>query len=191
MKKSFNPFCQAFASILKNDPNHPNHAVSPPLVSAHKVRSPKKRSSAKKGHHRICCHGKQKHICKDCGGSSICVHGVQRNQCIPCKGAGVCVHESIRSQCVKCGGASICQHGKRKTRCIDCGGSAICVHRKVKYRCKECGGSAICIHSLVKYNCKICKSLFAKEKQAAANLANLAEVGKMPSFIDLMEAATD
>ena len=47
----------------------------------------------------VCEHGKQKHQCKECGGSSICEHG------------------RMKTTCKECGGSSICEHGRRKTTC--------------------------------------------------------------------------
>jgi hypothetical protein len=160
-------------------------ALMEPLDSAQLVTSVAA-SSDKKGKNRMCDHGKQKHICKLCGGKNICMHKVQMNQCRLCGGKGICEHGKVRWQCAQCGGASMCQHGKRKVRCIDCGGSAICIHKKVKYRCKECGGSEFCNHNLVKYRCKICKATSASEKEAAAILAG---GDKTSSFIALVRAA--
>ena len=109
-------------------------SVLPSAASAAVKPSIKKKYKKRK----ICCHGKQAHICKDCGGKDICNHGVQKNQCKRCGGKGICEHGRVRWQCPDCGGASMCVHRKRKARCIDCGGNAICIHRKVKYNCREC-----------------------------------------------------
>ena len=52
-----------------------------------------------------CEHGRQRSICKKCGGASICEHG------------------RVRSKCKECGGASICEHGRVRSRCKECGGA--------------------------------------------------------------------
>jgi hypothetical protein len=121
--------------------------VQPSSASVASAASNKKKSKPR----YMCCHGKQAHICRQCGGRNICKHGVQKNQCVPCGGRGICNHGRIRWQCPDCGGASMCIHRRRKSQCKECGGSAICVHKRIKYRCRDC------------------KS--ASEKKAAANLA--------------------
>lgn len=68
-----------------------------------------------------CEHGRQKHLCKECGGSSICEHG------------------GARARCKKCNGVEICEHKRRRQYCKDCGGSQICAHDKQKHYCKYCG----------------------------------------------------
>ena len=35
-----------------------------------------------------CPHGRQRHACKECGGSGICEHGRQRRFCKDCGGGG-------------------------------------------------------------------------------------------------------
>ena len=69
-----------------------------------------------------CPHGRERSLCKDCGGSGICEHGRQRCYCKECGGGGLCEHGRHRSQCKECGGGSICEHGRRRYRCKDCGG---------------------------------------------------------------------
>ncbi len=103
-----------------------------------------------------CIHGKNKRICKECGGSTICVHGKQKSYCRDCGGSQFCIHSKIKSSCKECGGSQICEHGKLKTHCKECGGSQICEHRKRKTQCKECGGSQICEHGKFKMYCKEC-----------------------------------
>ena len=49
-----------------------------------------------------CEHGRQRSICKDCGGGSICEH------------------RRYRSRCKDCGGGSICEHGNLKRNCDTC-----------------------------------------------------------------------
>ena len=51
---------------------------------------------------RACPHGRQRSICKECGGASICEHGRQRKHC------------------KECGGSQICEHGRRRYRCKEC-----------------------------------------------------------------------
>jgi hypothetical protein len=103
-----------------------------------------------------CDHGRDKRICRECGGSGICPHGRIKRQCRECGGSGICVHGRQKQQCRECGGSAICPHGKRKDRCKECGGSSICPHGRQQYQCKECGGSGICTHGRVKNSCKEC-----------------------------------
>ena len=105
-----------------------------------------------------CEHGRQKHQCKDCGGSSICEHGRQKHQCKECGGSGICTHGRQRHQCKECRGWGICTHGRQKHQCKECGGSGICPHGRQKSTCKECGGSRICPHGREKRTCKDCWS---------------------------------
>ena len=72
-----------------------------------------------------CEHGRQRHRCKECGGSQICEHGRRRSRCKECGGSEICEHGRMRSQCKECGGGSICEHGRRRSRCKECGGSGI------------------------------------------------------------------
>ena len=67
-----------------------------------------------------CEHGRDKTICKICGGSRICPHN------------------KIRSVCKECGGASICKHDREKYKCKECDGSSFCEHEKRKSVCKIC-----------------------------------------------------
>ena len=67
-----------------------------------------------------CEHGKQRHQCKECGGSSICEHGKRRNQCKECGGSSICEHNRRKQICQDCGGASICSHKKDRSRCVVC-----------------------------------------------------------------------
>ena len=87
---------------------------------------------------RACPHGRQRHNCKECGGSSICEHGRRRHECKECGGGSICEHGRIRSNCMECGGSGICEHGRRRTQCKECGGGSICEHGRQRYRCKEC-----------------------------------------------------
>ena len=54
----------------------------------------------------LCCHGKQKSFCKDCGGSVFCKHEKQRRYCIECDGSGICKHMRQRSSCKECRGSA-------------------------------------------------------------------------------------
>ena len=49
-----------------------------------------------------CPHGRQRHACKECGGSGICEHGRQRYNCKECGGGGICEHGRRRSSCWEC-----------------------------------------------------------------------------------------
>ena len=46
-----------------------------------------------------CPHGRQRYICKECGGKGICEHGRLRSQCKECGGSGICEHGRVRSRC--------------------------------------------------------------------------------------------
>ena len=85
-----------------------------------------------------CPHGRLRHRCRECGGSSFCEHGRERNQCKECGGASICEHGRERSQCKECGGGAICEHGRQRSQCKECGGSQICEHGRQRCRCKEC-----------------------------------------------------
>ena len=85
-----------------------------------------------------CPHGRQRYVCKECGGASVCEHGRRRDRCKECSGASICEHGRERPQCKACGGGSICEHGRRRNKCKECGGSSICEHGRRRHRCKEC-----------------------------------------------------
>ena len=51
-----------------------------------------------------CEHGRQRTLCKDCGGSGLCEHGREHRYC------------------KECGGSSMCEHGRQRRYCKDCGG---------------------------------------------------------------------
>ena len=104
-----------------------------------------------------CPHGRQRHVCKECGGASICEHGRVRSKCKECGGASICEHGRVRSQCKECGGSQICEHGRERYRCKDCGGKGICEHGRIRSRCKECGGAQICEHGRRRTTCKECE----------------------------------
>jgi hypothetical protein len=67
-----------------------------------------------------CEHGRQRSLCKDCGGSGVCEHGRRRDQCKDCGGSSFCEHGRRRSTCKDCGGGSMCEHGRERRRCKDC-----------------------------------------------------------------------
>ena len=86
----------------------------------------------------VCKHGRNRSLCKECGGKGICKHGRVRTQCRECDGATICKHRRQRSKCKECDGASICQHGKHRNKCKECGGKDICEHGRRRSQCKEC-----------------------------------------------------
>ena len=104
----------------------------------------------------VCEHGRVRRICKECGGAGICEHGRQRYYCKDCGGKGICEHGRQRSQCKPCGGKGICEHGRQRSACKDCGGSDICEHGRQRSTCKECGGGSICEHGRRRSTCKEC-----------------------------------
>ena len=104
-----------------------------------------------------CEHGKQKHRCRDCGGSSFCEHNKRKTYCETCGGSELCIHKKRKARCRECNGTEICIHKKSKYICRECSdGSAYCEHKKNKRFCKECGGSAYCEHKKLKYRCRDC-----------------------------------
>ena len=46
-----------------------------------------------------CQHGRHKHQCKECGGSSICAHERQKSKCKECAGSSICGHGRQKHQC--------------------------------------------------------------------------------------------
>ena len=105
-----------------------------------------------------CEHGKNKFICKECGGKGICIHDKIKSYCKECGGSQICIHDKIRYKCKECGGGEFCVHDKNKHLCKECGGSQLCVHEKRKDYCKDCGGTQICIHGISRYTCKECSN---------------------------------
>ena len=90
-----------------------------------------------------CEHGKQKNICKECGGVGICKHGKKR------------------TLCKECNGGSICKHNRERRYCKDCNGVGVCIHRRVRRRCKDCdpnGHLTSVVRRSVNYNLKSNKS---------------------------------
>lgn len=104
-----------------------------------------------------CEHGKQKHRCRDCGGSSFCEHNKRKTYCETCGGSELCIHKKRKARCRECNGTEFCIHKKSKYICRECSdGSAYCEHKKIKRLCKECGGNAYCEHKKRKYLCLEC-----------------------------------
>ena len=104
----------------------------------------------------ICEHKRERRRCKECGGSSICEHKRRRSQCKECGGAGICEHNRIRSRCKECGGAGICEHNRQRHHCKECGRASFCEHNRQRSECRECGGSGICEHKRRRVTCKEC-----------------------------------
>jgi hypothetical protein len=90
-----------------------------------------------------CLHGRERSMCKECGGCGICRHGRQRPKCKECGGSQICEHERVRSECKQCGGSQICKHQRLRSVCKECGGSQICEHGRRRSQCKECRGLEI------------------------------------------------
>ena len=127
---------------------------------------------------QMCCHGRQKNLCPDCGGITICLHGKSKSRCNICGGGSLCphdinnkkrkdhciiccpsrfcIHEKRKNECRQCNGSSICEHGKAKVICKKCKGTSICEHNKRRYDCRECNGKGICEHDKIKHNCIYC-----------------------------------
>ena len=93
-----------------------------------------------------CTHGKQKSICKECGGVGICEHGRQKSHCKECGGSAVCEHGRQKSRCKECGGSGICEHGRRKSYCKECGRINNNFQRNAftKNQIKEIGAIKVC-----------------------------------------------
>ena len=54
-----------------------------------------------------------------------CKHGRQRSVCKECGGSGLCEHGRVCSVCKECGGSSLCEHGRRRNTCKECGESSV------------------------------------------------------------------
>ena len=103
-----------------------------------------------------CPHGKRRHMCVDCGGTSTCHHKKQKAVCKQCGGSQICEHNIERSVCKKCKGGKICMHNSVKSACVKCGGGSICEHSRARSICKDCKGSQICPHERQRRYCPIC-----------------------------------
>ena len=104
-----------------------------------------------------CPHGRQRSLCKECGGSGFCEHGRQRSRCKECGGSSICEHGRVRCSCKECSGSVFCEHGRRRSECKACGGASICEHGRLRRFCKECGGSGICEHGRQRHRCGDCR----------------------------------
>ena len=58
-----------------------------------------------------CEHGREKTVCKECGGSGICAHNRQRAGCKECGGASICEHNRRRAECKECRAAKASARG--------------------------------------------------------------------------------
>jgi len=108
------------------------------------------------GGSNFCSHGRIKYTCRDCGNRTNCSHGKIKNNCIDCRGNNICCHGKQKSNCVQCEGSNICCHKKRKDKCVECGGSSICSHGRIRQQCRDCGGGSICSHGKQKHQCIEC-----------------------------------
>jgi antitoxin component YwqK of YwqJK toxin-antitoxin module len=105
-------YCKVVLPIYKFSTNRADKY----LKSCDECRNKQKKTREK----NKCPHGKQKCLCKQCGGVSICKHGRERNTCKECGGSSICEHGRRRPVCKECGGASICEHGRQKSQCKEC-----------------------------------------------------------------------
>ena len=127
-----------------------------PIVDKEKRKEYNRQQYLKNKEKYKCEHGRQKSICRDCGGCGICEHGREKSKCRECGGSQICEHDRQKSQCRDCGGSQICEHDRQKSKCRDCGGSQICQHGRLKSQCRDCGGSRICEHNRIKSTCRDC-----------------------------------
>ena len=132
------PTAKALDDSSDSDVEQPAAVVTASRSRRTKASAPTSRIK-KKRTEKKCEHGRQRNICKECGGSGICVHG------------------RVRHDCKECGGTHFCEHGRRRSVCKECGGgSGICEHGRVRYGCKACGGAGICNHGRRRHRCKEC-----------------------------------
>ncbi len=103
-----------------------------------------------------CEHGKQKYLCKECGGSQLCSHDKIKTRCKLCKGKYLCEHNIYKYYCKLCKGNGICIHNNYKDRCITCNYDKKCSHNKIKSLCVLCNTKLKCEHNNIKYKCNIC-----------------------------------
>ena len=141
-------YCKVVLPIYKFSTNRADKY----LKSCDECRNKQKKNREK----NKCPHGRQKSVCKQCGGASICEHNRIRICCKQCGGSSICEHGRRRSDCKECGGTSICEHGRQRSHCKECEGGSICEHGRMRNTCKECGGSSICEHGRRRYECKEC-----------------------------------
>jgi len=150
-------------------------------LSCNSLRSSKECGRVSNKTRKLCEHGRQKHQCKECGGSSICKHSKRKAVCTECKGSSICQHGRQKHQCKECNGSSICQHSKHRAVCKECEGSSICEHNKHRAVCKECKGSSTCPHGRRRLRCNECEeqktqgTSFAKTSHEDEGLQLLAD----------------
>lgn len=60
-------------------------------------------NEVKKCYNYKCIHNRQRHNCRECGGSSFCEHDRRRGRCRECNGVGICSHGRQKETCRKCG----------------------------------------------------------------------------------------
>ncbi len=153
-----------------------------------------------------CEHLRQRHVCKDCKGSSICEHDRQRSKCRECGGSSICEHDRERSRCKECGGVMICSHNRVRSQCSDCGGTSTCIHKRLRHCCKYCN-IAGCLrarimnrmHSVLGYSdfdylcCTIEEFIEHLENQfdETMNWYNYAEVWEMDHILPLLADSVD
>jgi len=70
----------------------------------------------------VCIHGKNKKICRQCGGSKICIHNKYKNDCNICLGSRICKHLKHKKRCKLCKNENnpLCNHGKNIKYCPEC-----------------------------------------------------------------------
>ncbi|OLP73031.1 hypothetical protein AK812_SmicGene47906 [Symbiodinium microadriaticum] len=104
--------------------------------------------------HKKCPHGRQRHVCRDCGGSSLCQHDRQKHNCREC-GDCLCPHgkSNYGYFCAKCNGKGLCQHGVSKYQCPECRPARLGSRNRegeIKYKCP---------HGRERHNCSDCNDV--------------------------------
>ena len=106
--------------------------------------NPSEVRTSKLGTHIPCPHGRSKHQCHDCGGSSLCVHNKLRQNCFVCNptSKAFCKCGKRKDNCLVCNPTSKafckCGDGKRKANCLTCSPHLFCVHNRKRSDCNEC-----------------------------------------------------
>jgi len=102
----------------------------------------KRRFDTWSGTNLLCCHFKQRAMCRDgCGGVFICVHGRRKNTCREeeCgNGSSFCEHNKHRQSCRICSPNLYCEHNRQKYNCWDCNPDKFCKHHKRHGKCAKC-----------------------------------------------------
>tara|TARA_R110000851_G_scaffold72361_1_gene160368 strand:+ start:176 stop:847 length:672 start_codon:yes stop_codon:yes gene_type:complete len=81
-----------------------------------------------------CSHGRNRNMCRDCGGVRLCPHNIQKSKCKLCNGSGICEHHINKSFCVPCGGSQSCSHSSQKIHCKICNaGKYVCDFCNTEY----------------------------------------------------------